>query len=175
MNLHLTVMFRRGGQGLTLVLTLGMLLGPLCSCDYARMKDDEAINTYQTTMPDMPRKSVPVGGGLEVVKETSPQDLKNPLPNNQESIDWGREKYGFYCVQCHGPKGNGNGTVGQSFAPLPTHLTRSYVQKQSDGKLFFKVSLGFRRHPPLATTVAENDRWAIIHYLRSLPRSGGNG
>jgi hypothetical protein len=173
MNRQPTVMARCEGLRLILALVVAVLLWSLCGCDYARMKDDEAINTYQTTMPDMPQKTVPVGGGLEVVKESSAQKLKNPLPNNLESIDWGRVRYGFYCLQCHGPKGDGAGTVGQSFAPLPTHLARSYVQKQSDGELFVKISLGFRRHPPLATTVAENDRWAIIHYLRSLPRSGG--
>jgi hypothetical protein len=49
---------------------------------------------------------------------------------------------------------------------LPTNLTRSYVQGQNDGELFIKISFGFRRHPPLGTTVAADDRWAIIHFLR---------
>ena len=150
-----------------LVLLLMILPLSLCSCDYGRMKDDEAIHTYETTMPNMPQKTVPTTGGVEAIRETKPQDLINPLPRSPEAVERGKERYGFYCTQCHGPKGDGDGTVGQSFAPLPTHLLRRYVQKQSDGELFVKISLGFRRHPPLATTVAEEDRWAIIHYLRA--------
>jgi hypothetical protein len=151
----------------SLLLLLTCLPLFLCSCDYGRMKDDEAIHTYETTLPNMPQKTVPTAGGVEAIRETKPQDLINPLPRNPEVVERGKERYGFYCTQCHGPKGDGDGTVGQSFAPLPTHLLRRYVQKQSDGELFVKISLGFRRHPPLAATVAEEDRWAIIHYLRA--------
>lgn len=139
----------------------------LWGCDYGRMKDDEAIHTYETALPTMPRQTFPLAGGVEAIKEAAPQKLKNPLPRDSEVVERGKERYGFYCVQCHGPKADGAGTVGQSFAPLPTHLLRRYVQKQSDGELFVKVSLGFRRHPPLAATVSEEDRWAIIHYLRA--------
>ncbi len=149
------------------LLVLIVLL-PLWGCDYGRMKDDEALNTYQTVLPQMPQKTVPVTDGIERIKEAVPQDLKNPLANTGENVERGKERYGFYCIQCHGPRADGAGTVGQSFAPLPTDLTRRYVQNQMDGELFVKISLGFRRHPPLATTVSEEDRWAIIYYLRSL-------
>jgi hypothetical protein len=156
------------GQGLNRLLLLIVLLLSLWGCDYGRMKDDEAINTYQTSLPDMPQKTVPTEDGNERFKEAMPHDLKNPLPYSQAVVERGKERYAFYCIQCHGPKADGAGTVGQSFAPLPTHLLRSYVQKQNDGQLFVKISLGFRRHPPLASTVSEEDRWAIIHWLRSL-------
>jgi mono/diheme cytochrome c family protein len=150
-----------------LLLLLMILPLSICSCDYGRMKDDEAIHTYESSMPTMPQNTVPTTGGIEAIKEAAPQNLKNPLARNPEVLERGKERYGFYCIQCHGPKADGDGTVGQSFAPLPTQLLRRYVQKQSDGELYVKISLGFRRHPPLAATVAEEDRWAIIHYLRT--------
>jgi len=145
----------------------------LVSCDYARMKDDEAVNTYETSVPEMPQKTLPVTGGLEVLKGKNPKDLRSPLPFTQASVQQGKRGYGYYCIQCHGKETDGNGTVGQSFAPLPTDLRGSYVQRQNDGELFYKISFGYRRHPPLADTVAEEDRWAIIHYLRSLVREAG--
>jgi mono/diheme cytochrome c family protein len=157
----------RAGQNLIIPVLLISLLLCLPGCDYGRMKEDEAINTYQTSLPDMPAKTIPTADGIERLKEAVPRDLKNSLPNTQV-VDRGKERYGFFCIQCHGLTGNGFGTVGQSFAPLPTDLTGSYVQKQSDGGLYAKIGLGFRRHPPMATTVSEADRWAIIHYLRSL-------
>ena len=160
--------FCRPRQCFDLLILLILAVTCLPGCDYGRMKEDEAINTYQTSLPDMPLKTIPTVDGIERLKEAVPRDLNNPLPRSQGIVERGKERYGFYCLQCHGPTGNGFGSVGQSFAPLPTDLTTSYVQKQRDGELYAKIGLGFRRHPPMATTVSEEDRWAIIHYLRSL-------
>ncbi|MCE5243502.1 MAG: c-type cytochrome [Syntrophobacteraceae bacterium] len=144
----------------------------LSACDYARMKDDEAVNTYREAMPEMPKKAIPIGGGLQELREANPEDLRNPTPATPETVALGAEKYGYFCVQCHGAKADGAGTVGQSFAPLPANLTTAGVRQQSDGLLFYKISLGFARHPPLAATVSVNDRWAIVRYIRSLANSG---
>lgn len=146
------------------LMTVVLLFG----CDYARMKDDEAIQTYNAAMPDMPKNVVPVQDSYDKLKEADPKSLKNPLSCSQETIERGKERYGFYCVQCHGPMGKGDGTVGQSFAPLPTDLQGSYVQQQKDGEIFYRTSFGYKRHPPMAYTVAELDRWAIVVYIRSL-------
>jgi mono/diheme cytochrome c family protein len=134
------------------------------------MTDDEAVNTYQTKLPAMPEHTVPVDGGSERLLTSAPRDLVNPLPFAQPSIEQGRVAYGYYCGHCHGPQADGLGTVGQSFSPLPTNLTKEAVQAATDGELFVKTSLGFKRCPPLVQTVAERDRWAIINYLRSLTR-----
>ena len=85
-------------------------------------------------------------------------------------IDQGRKSYGYYCVQCHGPRLDGKATVGQSFYPLPTDLLGPKVQAQTDGATFYKSVLGYKRQPPLYATVAAEDRWAIIHYLRALSK-----
>jgi mono/diheme cytochrome c family protein len=149
-------------------LFLFAMLNILAGCDYARMKDDESLRTYKTSMPEMPKESIPVTGGIEVLREADPKALKNPLPSDQQVIERGRIAYGYYCVHCHGPKADGFGTVGQSFAPLPTNLKDKSVQDQTDGEIFFKMSLGSKRQPPLAYTVSEKDRWAIIRFIRSL-------
>lgn len=140
----------------------------LSSCDYGRMKDDDALRTFKVAIPEMPKKTIPVSGGIEVLRQADPEDLHNPLPDTPEIVLKGKERYGYYCIQCHGPKVDGDGTVGQSFAPLPTNLAAPNVQALSDGDLFSRISLGFNRHPPLWYTVAEEDRWAIIHYMRSI-------
>jgi len=137
-------------------------------CDYARMSDDEAVNTYGKKMPAAPEHTVPVSGGIEELKATDPNRLHNPLATTPVTIAQGRTAYGYYCLHCHGPMADGNGTVGQSFSPLPADLRLAPVQNQSDGQLFTKTSLGYQRCPPLALTIAEADRWAIINYLRTL-------
>ena len=139
-------------------------------CDYARMNEQEAIQTYREKMPEAPEKTVPVTGGLAALRGTPPDQLKNPLPSNPFSVQQGREGYGHYCIMCHGLKGDGNGTVGQSFYPLPTDLTSARVQGQSDGRLFHTITLGLGRHPSLGFMLTEKDRWAIIYYIRSLKK-----
>lgn len=137
-------------------------------CDYGRMKEQESIRTYETSLPQMPQGTIPVGGGIETVRTSRPDALRNPPPSIPASVERGKQAYGHYCIMCHGPKGDGSGTVGQSFAPLPSNLRESPVQGQSDGELFYKISLGSGRHPSLADTVSEEDRWAVVHYLRAL-------
>jgi mono/diheme cytochrome c family protein len=165
-NRHCSVsgFFHLAGYVLGMVVAAQLMTG----CDYARMKDDEAVNTYQTKMPAMPAHTVPVGGGFETLRTIDPRTLANPLPAGPESVDQGRIAYGYYCIHCHGPKAEGFGTVGQSFSPLPANLKVAAIRIQSDGELFVKISLGYKRCPPLAFTVAEKDRWAVIDYLRQL-------
>ena len=153
---------------LPLWIALLILLFAPAGCDYGRMYDQESVRTYEKKMPASPPGIIPFSGGIEVLRRTEPKDLKNPVSPTASAVSQGKAAYFNFCVHCHGPKADGNGTVGQSFFPLPANLTDPQVLAQTDGELFYKISLGFGRHPALASTVAEPDRWAVIHYLRSL-------
>jgi mono/diheme cytochrome c family protein len=147
--------------GLIVILVLGS------GCDYARMRNDEAVDHYEMEFPGMPTGVVPIGGAVDALP-VEPPCLENPLPPSPPVIAAGKTAYDFYCVQCHGPQGDGRGTVGQSFSPLPTDLGSESVRAQSDGQLFFKIGQGYKRHPPLSTTVSVEERWALVVYMRSL-------
>ena len=151
-----------------LLAVLLFFLSILVSNYYGRMRDDEAINTFQLSFPIMPKGTIPLGGGIENLRRSNPKQLINPWPRTPAVIDQGKRSYLYYCIQCHGPGLDGKATVGQSFYPLPTYLLDTRVQAQTDGELFYKISLGFKRQPPLAATVAAEDRWAVITYLRAL-------
>ena len=140
----------------------------LFGCYYAEMRDDEAVQAYNEEFPQMPKKTIPVNGGIWVEREANPMELVDPLPDNSKMVAWGWERYRFYCVQCHGPMLDGNGTVGQSFAPLPANLKTSEVQEQSDGEIFYKIRFGFNRHPPLYATLTDDETWAVMRYVRSM-------
>jgi len=156
----------RRSLGMTSLLAACLILG----CNYARMNDQEAIKTYKEAVPEMPGGIIPASGGLEIMKKANPKGLKNPLPLSLQAVDRGKTAYGYFCIQCHGPQADGRGTVGQSFSPLPANLADPQVQGQSDGEILVKILLGFKRHPPLATTVSEEDTWAVVNYLRSLKK-----
>jgi len=142
----------------------------LAGCDYGKFKDQPSLRPYEIELPDMPADAVPVTGGLQMVRDMDAKEMQNPMPYSPASITQGAVQYGYFCVMCHGAHADGNGTVGQSFYPLPANLRQMAVQHQSDGELFYKITFGFKRHPPLAQTVAAADRWDIINYLRSLVR-----
>lgn len=139
----------------------------LTGCEYGRMYDQDAVKTYGRKMKTMDKRTVPVSDGYQVLLRSNPKNLKNPLPVSSESAEKGKLTYGYFCVQCHGVRLDGRGTVGQSFAPLPADLTSPAVMSASDGELYAKVRLGFKRHPALFPTIPEDDTWAVLIYIRS--------
>jgi mono/diheme cytochrome c family protein len=152
-----------------LALLLVFSTAALSGCYYSEMRDDEAVQAYNEEFPKMPSKAVPVDGGIWIERQANPAELVNPLVNDPKTVALGHERYGFYCIQCHGPNLDGNGTVGQSFAPLPANLKSPEVQGQSDGEIFYKIRFGFNRHPPLFATVTKDETWAIVRFIRSAP------
>jgi mono/diheme cytochrome c family protein len=82
----------------------------------------------------------------------------------------GKAVYLTYCAQCHGFNHDGNGTVGQSFQPLPFDLRSSQIQYKPAGVLFKSISYGIPggRQPALHTTVTVDDRWCVVAYIKSL-------
>lgn len=150
-----------------------MLAAIVCAtgCDYSRMNNDAGIRLYEQQLPDMPTQAIPVSGGEAPIRAIDPVELKNPLRPSKSVTERGKELYGYFCVQCHGPEGDGSGIVGQHFDPRPTDLRRASVQNQPDGMIFHTISYGKGGQPPLAYTIAQEDRWRIIHYMRTLNSS----
>jgi mono/diheme cytochrome c family protein len=132
------------------------------------MYDQESVRTYKEKIPPMDERSIPVQGGFQDLLTAQPLTLHNPVLPTEGSLEDGRQAYGYFCMQCHGPHLDGLGTVGQSFSPLPTDLKSERVQSQGDGELYARIRLGYKRHPRLYTTVAETDTWAIVNYVKSL-------
>jgi mono/diheme cytochrome c family protein len=160
----------KGERGLGVVFCVGFafLAGGLLGCDYARMKDQESVRTYETQLPSMPSGTVPIEGGVLWISSVDRKEIPNPLKPEPQNLQRGREAFKNFCSMCHGLRGDGRGTVGQSFHPLPTDLRSQWVQALSDGELFKIISLGSRRSPPLAHTISEEDRWAIVLHIRAL-------
>ncbi len=156
-----------------LAIGIALFLSPSLGCDYARMNDQESVRTYKKEVPEMDLRTIPVDRGYQFLVNAEPKDLKNPLAYTPQTVAQGKLAYSYFCIHCHGPKADGNGTVGQSFAPLPSDLAAQDVQDQSDGELYATILLGFGRHPALYTTISEADTWAVVNYIRSLKKAAG--
>jgi len=139
---------------------------------YGRMRETPAVKPYEHPLLIMEPGTVPFEGGEALYRAATPESLVSSVPlDDAEVIGRGAKQYFTYCQQCHGLQHDGNGTVGQSFAPLPTDLRSGRIQQQSSGYLFQHISYGIGgtgRQPALATTVSIDKRWEIIAYIKSL-------
>jgi mono/diheme cytochrome c family protein len=143
---------------------------------YGRMWETPAIRPHEEKIPQMEKGVVPFAGGEAIYRQMPGEKIQSSIAHIDASvIAAGQTLYANYCVQCHGKYHDGNGTVGQSFAPLPGNLRSAKVQGMAEGVLFKEISYGKPggRQPALATTIAMADRWKIIAYVKSLGvRSG---
>jgi len=137
---------------------------------YGRMRETPSVRPYEEPLLLMEGGIVPAAGGEEIFKATPAEQLHSPFQASPDVVKQGETLYFTFCAQCHGKTHDGNGTVGQSFAPLPGDLRSAKVQSLSEGVLFKEISYGIPkgRQPPLATTIAAADRWRIISYVKSL-------
>ena len=137
---------------------------------FGRMWETPAIRPHESVFSVMDAGSVPITLGEAKYKTLDENEIASPLAGKEpEYASEGMELYDTYCAQCHGKYLDGNGTVGQSFSPVPTDLRNPQVQGYSDGLIFKHLSYGNPpngRQPPLATTIAIADRWKIIAYIR---------
>ena len=94
---------------------------------------------------------------------------KNPMPGGAKAIAAGKNVAQTNCVSCHGPGGKGDGPAAVALNPKPADWTSKRVQDESDGEIFWKISNGRGAMPPWKH-LPENDRWSVIHFIRSLKK-----
>jgi mono/diheme cytochrome c family protein len=136
-----------------------------------RMWETPAVRPHEQKLLIMAPDVLPFNGGEAEYRNVNGEDLISPLKNGDPKVvASGKSLYFTYCAQCHGKYHDGNGTVGQSFHPLPGDLRGTKVQSLPQGVFFKEISYGVPdgRQPPLATTIEIMDRWRIIAYVKSL-------
>ena len=95
---------------------------------------------------------------------------KNPVVINDSSLAVGQKIYLQRCVGCHGKTGNGDGPDAADLGIHPAKLSSAAVQQQTDGALFWKVTVGKKPMPNYRSRLSPTDRWDVINYLRTLAR-----
>lgn len=95
---------------------------------------------------------------------------KNPVAKAPAAVAAGKklatEKA---CTACHGETGVGDGPGAAALNPKPANWTSKAVQDESDGCIFWKITTGRGAMPPWAA-LAENERWQLVHYIKSLKK-----
>ena len=100
-------------------------------------------------------------------------DKKNPVAPGAQTLAAGKALYKRECASCHGDAGKGDGKKGQDLEPTPADFSDPDVAGQSDGALFWKVTTGRRPMPSFRKTLSDEQRWQVVHYVRSLASRTG--
>ncbi|MBI5642555.1 MAG: cytochrome c [Deltaproteobacteria bacterium] len=130
------------------------------------MFSQPSYKAQEDSAPATPQGIVPAKGHLYVKDRADAVRLKSPVVVTNASIERGEAKYKIYCATCHGDTGKGEGLVGQKYV-APTDLTTEYVQKKSDGDIYYTITYGgLAIMPSYADSVAPEDRWHIVNYIK---------
>ena len=98
---------------------------------------------------------------------------RNPVPITKELLAHGQNKFNVYCAPCHSQIGDGKGIVGlrAGAAFQPASLIEPRVKQMNDGELYSVASEGRRTMMGYRNQTSDQDRWAIVAYLRALHRA----
>lgn len=97
------------------------------------------------------------------------KNLKNPVPKSHKVLADAKKLVEVNCVPCHGPKGLGDGPAAAALPVKPANWTAPAVQSETDGELFWKITNG-RGPMPAWKHLPDNDRWALVQYIRTLKK-----
>jgi mono/diheme cytochrome c family protein len=88
--------------------------------------------------------------------------------------------YSRSCSPCHGVRGAGDGYNAPFLPVRPTaHADKTYMSSRSDDALFDAIYAGgyvmnrSNRMPPFGQTLAREQIWSLVRYLRTLCRCEG--
>ena len=102
----------------------------------------------------------------EIALQNSP-----PYPPTAEGLARGRERYGIYCVPCHGALGDGRGMIVQRGFQQPPSFHEPRLRAAPLGHFYQVITNGFGAMAEYASDVPPADRWLIAMYVRALQRT----
>jgi mono/diheme cytochrome c family protein len=94
-----------------------------------------------------------------------------PMPITKAVLERGRERYGVYCINCHGLLGDGDSMIVARGMKRPPSYHVDRLRESPPGYFFNVITNGFGVMYDLADRIPAEDRWAIVAYVRALQQS----
>lgn len=108
--------------------------------------------------------------------------LQNPYPTDEAALKKGEKMFRYSCAPCHGLEGKGNGPVTYNKPdPDPKKAVRRFAMPapllsgdgavsptRTDGYIYLTIRNGGAGMPAYGTSLTDQERWAIVAYIRSL-------
>tara|TARA_Y100000589_G_scaffold107323_1_gene101891 strand:- start:12482 stop:13246 length:765 start_codon:yes stop_codon:yes gene_type:complete len=96
--------------------------------------------------------------------------VKMPIPYTETSATVeGKAYYEVFCVHCHGPKGQGKGSLikKELFLKPPAYNSGS-TKELSAGEIYYTIYYGKGMMGSHASQIVEDKRWKIVQYVQTL-------
>lgn len=106
--------------------------------------------------------------------EQAGRELRSPFAMTPTTVEQGKAIYEKFCIHCHGPKGEGNGTVVErSNGKYPPPNSYSGPLKDlPEGKMYHTVTYGKGMMGSHASQLDKRERWLVVHYVKYLQAGG---
>jgi mono/diheme cytochrome c family protein len=103
----------------------------------------------------------------------------NPFPITAKGLETGKELYNINCGICHGEAGDGAGYLirdpnpatgdpGGKYPAAPANFLLDDLINSSNGRYYFSIIYGKNVMGGYADKLSFEERWQVIHYIRSL-------
>lgn len=96
--------------------------------------------------------------------------MKNPVKADDASIKEGKDLYAQHCKSCHGAKGLGDGTKAEKIDISCGDFSSEETAKATDGELYWKTTEGRKPMPSFKEKLSDNERWAVVNFMRTLAK-----
>lgn len=104
----------------------------------------------------------------------------NPFPITEDGLARAKALYEVNCGICHGNKGDGNGWLvdeknkNAKYPAQPAILTNDEFTAASEGRFYHAIMHGKNVMGGYADKLSYEERWQVIHYIRSLQAKDRN-
>ncbi len=127
-----------------------------------RESSNESFTELQTKAAEVALKDATL---VNSINPTNKEDLEKVLVH-------GKELYTVACAVCHGKKGDGNGSIYNAgngpYSAAPANYLTDDLINASDARYYNAIMNGKGQMQSHADKLNEEERWKVIHYIRSL-------
>ncbi|MBI2918699.1 MAG: cytochrome c [Chloroflexi bacterium] len=166
-------------RALGIALALGLVASACASTGaYPREVFTEMHYTQSYRSQEPPRLkpaplSVPITGrAVEPATFLEAQETANPVPLTAGTMERARALYAVNCAMCHGAQGRGNSYIatlfGQAGTTPPVDFASDRVKARNPGQVYWFLTVGLGNMPPFGKLLTSEERWLLVHYVRSV-------
>jgi mono/diheme cytochrome c family protein len=137
----------------------------LAACDSGTEQRDAVASTRTVQ-----RSYIPVPPGA-IARGAAANEAALAPPGPEVTPDLvarGEERFRAFCTPCHGPGGQGDGTVVSRGLQPPPSYYEERLRALSPEQIVTVITHGKGRMFPYADRVLPEDRWAIAHFVKQL-------
>jgi mono/diheme cytochrome c family protein len=128
--------------------------------------------TMQPPVPGtIPRGTVPYAyQKTDEDRALAATTLVNELEPGKENLQRGEKMYGIYCMQCHGEKGDGQGSlyVSKKYTYPPASLLSEKMMANPEADIYHVITVGFGIMGEHGSMIKPDDRWKIAMYVKEV-------